>query len=67
MEKNNYGHPLMSIHLDLLQISNRAVEEIEKKRLDLVRNCSDEEKSVAEFKEFVFQKLLKVEKSGVWS
>ena len=58
---------LLDVKLNLMELSHRDVEKIEKMRYKLVaQKEKSEEKKLAEFKEFVFSCLLKKEEvSGI--
>lgn len=53
-------HPLMNINLNLMDVTHRHVETIEKKKYQLIGSGKSEKECVEEFKEFIYQTLLSV-------
>lgn len=55
-----YQHPLMNCEMDLMQISNRVVEKIEKAKYRIVgKSEGDHEKDKKEFGEMLLKELIK--------
>lgn len=56
----DYSHPLMTSEMNLLEISHRTVEIVEKYKLNVVgQSDGDVEEDIAKFKDFLFDTLVK--------
>ena len=65
-EKLGHNHPLFSLKLNLLEISHRDIEKIEKFRHKLIANGTNADEDMVKFKDFVFDCLIRKEEiSGI--
>ena len=57
-----HRHKLMNIKLNLMEISHRVVERVERERYKILRNPDlSEEEAIEKFKEYVWEQLTDVE------
>lgn len=62
--KTGHLHPLMQVKMNLLEVSHRDIEEIEKARFRIM-NTKDDMDALESFRDFVFEKLTGMSKADL--